>query len=230
MQVDGMSPMRPATTYTPTLSSGSAPPRSQAAPPVQQAQLASQLPAAGDLFDPQHAQQGRELSLPNRPTMPDWFQQRPYLTGAFLLNRVDQPQTPQQQQQHQQPPGLDSFTTAVQEIIGTSISACPAWQQVSLHFTRVCLSGGHQPQTAQHKRHEQPELIASPSLCREAQGRCKCSWVLPVTCVLCSATWKQVLGTIHPRLSWVHATTSVKSTAWLLAFHEATEATDKMQC
>ncbi len=68
--------------------------------------------AVGDLFRPPGGSLPN-VAVPNCPALPDWNQQRPYLTGQYLMEslEVEEPSTSRQQ-------ALESFSPAVQEIVG----------------------------------------------------------------------------------------------------------------
>jgi len=68
--------------------------------------------AVGDLFRPPGGSLPN-VAVPNCPALPDWTQQRPYLTGQYLMEslEVEDPSTSRQQ-------ALESFSPAVQELVG----------------------------------------------------------------------------------------------------------------
>jgi len=68
--------------------------------------------AVGDLFRPPGGSLPN-VAVPKCPALPDWNQQRPYLTGQYLMEslEVEEPSTSRQQ-------ALESFSPAVQELVG----------------------------------------------------------------------------------------------------------------
>ena len=53
------------------------------------------------------------MAVPNCPALPDWNQQRPYLTGQYLMESLELEDDSANRHQ-----ALDSFSPAVQEIVG----------------------------------------------------------------------------------------------------------------
>ena len=73
---------------------------------------APSLRAVGDLFRPSGGSLPN-VTIPNCPALPDWDQQRPYLTGQYLLESLEVEDASTSRQQP-----LESFSSAVQEIVG----------------------------------------------------------------------------------------------------------------
>ena len=79
-------------------------------PPAVQARADTR--AVGDLFRPP----GGSLpgvAIPDCPALPSWNQQRPYLTGQYLLESLDLQDASTSRQQ-----ALESFSPGVQEVVG----------------------------------------------------------------------------------------------------------------
>ncbi|DBA91460.1 hypothetical protein WJX77_003506 [Trebouxia sp. C0004] len=105
-QEEGFSPVKSGPAYAPVLTN--------ALPARGLSPLGPSAPAAravGDLFRPPGGSLPN-VAVPNCPALPDWNQQRPYLTGQYLMEslEVEQPSTSRQQP-------LESFSPAVQEIV-----------------------------------------------------------------------------------------------------------------
>lgn len=76
------------------------------------------------------------VAVPNCPELPDWNHQRPYLTGQFLLDAQDAEESGSSRHQ-----ALESFSSAVQEIVGMHLQHCNA---VATHGL------GHEPKHWPH--------------------------------------------------------------------------------
>lgn len=115
-QEEGFSPVKSGPAYAPVLASAlpargpsplGAPAPTRAARPV------------GDLFRPPGGSLPN-VAVPNCPALPDWNQQRPYLTGQYLMESLELED--ESASRHQ---ALESFSPAVQEIVGTLHQAVP---------------------------------------------------------------------------------------------------------
>ncbi|KAL0053447.1 hypothetical protein WJX82_005855 [Trebouxia sp. C0006] len=105
-QEEGFSPVKSGPAYAPVLTNA-LPARglSPLGPPTPAAR------AVGDLFRPPGGSLPN-VAVPKCPALPDWNQQRPYLTGQYLMEslEVEEPSTSRQQ-------ALESFSPAVQELV-----------------------------------------------------------------------------------------------------------------
>lgn len=111
MQEEGFSPVKSGPVYAPVLTS--------ALPARGPSPLGAPNPAArpvGDLFRPPGGSLPN-VAVPNCPALPDWNQQRPYLTGQYLMDSLELEDASASRHQ-----ALESFSPAVQEIAGMPCS------------------------------------------------------------------------------------------------------------
>ncbi|KAL3137516.1 hypothetical protein ABBQ38_004802 [Trebouxia sp. C0009 RCD-2024] len=105
-QEEGFSPVKSGPVYAPVLTN--------ALPARGPSPLGAPTPAArpvGDLFRPPGGSLPN-VAVPNCPALPDWNQQRPYLTGQYLMDSLELEDTSGSRHQ-----ALESFSPAVQEIV-----------------------------------------------------------------------------------------------------------------
>ena len=107
LQEEGFSPVKFGLAYAPVLTN--------ALPARGPSPLGPTTPAArpvGDLFRPPGGSLPN-VAVPNCPALPDWNQQRPYLTGQYLMESLELEDDSASRHQ-----ALESFSPAVQEIVG----------------------------------------------------------------------------------------------------------------
>lgn len=105
-QEEGFSPVKSGPAYAPVLANP--------LPARGPSPLGAPTPAArpvGDLFRPPGGSLPN-VAVPNCPALPDWNQQRPYLTGQYLMESLELEDGSASRQQ-----ALESFSPAVQEIV-----------------------------------------------------------------------------------------------------------------
>lgn len=116
LQEEGFSPVKSGPAYAPVLAN--ALPARGPSPLGGPAPTPAARPV-GDLFRPPGGSLPN-VAVPNCPALPDWNQQRPYLTGQYLLESLE---LEDESAGRHQP--LESFSPAVQEIVGTLHQAVP---------------------------------------------------------------------------------------------------------
>ena len=134
MQEEGFSPVKSGPAYVPVLHN--ALPARGPSPLGGPAPPGGLTPAArpvGDLFRPPGGSLPN-VAVPNCPVLPDWNQQRPYLTGQFLMESLDLEDT-----SGSQPQAVESFSPAVQEVVGMLNSAvCVLMRYATLCCAVLC--------------------------------------------------------------------------------------------
>ena len=112
LQEEGFSPVKSGAAYAPV---------ANVLPARGPSPLGPSAPAAravGDLFRPPGGS-FPNVHIPNCPALPDWNQQRPYLTGQYLMESLELEDASASQHQP-----LESFSPAVQEIVGKQGCSC----------------------------------------------------------------------------------------------------------
>lgn len=139
LQEEGFSPARAGPAYAPVLTNA-LPARQPSPLGLTNPSLNLRTNAFGDLFGPPSGSLPN-VAVPNCPELPDWNHQRPYLTGQFLMEGLEAEEGTSGRQQ-----ALESFSSAVQEIVGTvSIAHCSSarfttWRRRSDHSHVICAS------------------------------------------------------------------------------------------
>ena len=112
VQEDGFSPIKSGPAYTPALKNALPAPRgpSPLGPPA--APPSTNIQRVGDLFRPPGGSLPN-VAIPECPALPAWNQQRPYLTGQYLLESLELEDASASRHQ-----ALESFSPAVQELVG----------------------------------------------------------------------------------------------------------------
>lgn len=110
LQEEGFSPVKSGPAYAPVLTNA-LPARGPS--PLGAPALAPAARPVGDLFRPPGGSLPN-VAVPNCPALPDWNQQRPYLTGQYLMDSLELEDDSASRHQ-----ALESFSPAVQEIVGT---------------------------------------------------------------------------------------------------------------
>ena len=116
LQEEGFSPARAGPAYAPVLTNA-LPARQPSPLGLTNPSLNPKANAFGDLFGPPGGSLPN-VAVPNCPELPDWNHQRPYLTGQWLMEGLEAEEGTSGRQQ-----ALESFSSAVQEIVGTVCSA-----------------------------------------------------------------------------------------------------------